>query len=348
MIFPVVANMKLARSWCLIAMLTTVLANCRAFAEEQVASTELSKSKPAPSAEEISTWITQLNDNRYLIREEATRQLQEAGAAALAQLRATADGESPEAADRSVWIMRRLSTSKDSQLKRRALENLAELKKRPQVAGAAKAALDTLRHQEAVVAIEQLGGKYVESELMVQAGGIVRTGRLGLDSRWHGGDAGIVHLRNLNGMRLVRVVGTDISAAALKKELPECKSLQMVCLYGTKLTPEDAESLRKLLPAPIEVDYRRGGLLGVASTLPDGPGPAVVRMVTPGGAAATAGVQAGDVIEKLDGEPLANFKALTQKIGEKQPGDEVEITIIREGKPMDFKVKLGAWTLLDE
>ncbi len=324
---------------------TAVMGQC-AVADEKAAPS--AESKPAPSAAEIDTWILQLNDDRYLIREQATQQLQDAGAAALEHLRATADADSPEPADRSVWIMRRLSNSKDTALKRRALEHLADLKKRPQVAAAARATLDTLRHQEAVEAVEQLGGKYVENEMMLQGGSIVRAGRLGLDSRWHGGDAGIVHLRNLNGMRLVRVVGTDISAAALLKELPECKSLQTVCLYGTKLTPEDADALRKLLPPPIEVDYRKGGLLGVASTLPDGPGPAVVRAVTPGGAAALAGIQSGDIIQKLNGEPLANFKALTQKIGEKQAGDEVDLTVVRNGKPMEFKVKLDAWKSLEE
>ena len=330
--------------WCVVLLASAFNGNC-AFADDKPATTE---PKPAASPDEINTWISQLNDDRYQVREEATRHLQDSGAAGLAHLQATADADSPEPADRSVWIMRRLSASKDAALKRQALERLAGLKKRPQVAAAALATLETLRHQEAVDAVRELGGNYVESEMMVQAGSIVRAGRLDLDGRWHGGDAGVAHLRNLSGMRLVRVVGTDISAATFLKELPPCKSLQTVCLYGTKVSPEEVAELRKLLPATVEIDYRKGALLGVASTLPDGPGPAVVRAVTPGSGAAVAGIQQGDVIQKFNGEPLANFKALTQKIGDQKPGDEVNLTVLRSGKPIDFKVKLGQWKSLEE
>jgi PDZ domain len=304
--------------------------------------------RPVPTAAEIGEWISQLNDDRYLVRERATRQLLDAGPAALDQLQETADADRPEPADRSLWILRRLTNTKDQGLKRQALERLANLKKRPQVAAAARGTLNELQHQEAKEAIEQLGGRYIEGEFMLQAGAIGHAGRLDLDDRWQGGDAGLIHLRRLNGMRMIRVIGTDISATALSNELPHCASLQTVWLYGSKLTPEEVAKLRKLLPVGVEVDYRKGALLGVASGTPDGSGPAVVRMVTPGSAAAVAGIQQGDVIQKFNGEALANFKALTQKIGDQRPGDEVTLSVTRAGKPMDFKVKLGQWKTLEE
>ena len=73
-------------------------------------------------------------------------------------------------------------------------------------------------------------------------------------------------------MRRVRIVGTDISAAALESELPRCETLQILWLYGTKLTPEDAAKLRKLLPPQIEIDYRQGCLLGVGARRATTPG----------------------------------------------------------------------------
>jgi S1-C subfamily serine protease len=97
------------------------------------------------------------------------------------------------------------------------------------------------------------------------------------------------------------------------------------------------------------LDYRRGALLGVGRTPgTDTIGPATVNSVSPGSAAAVAGIQVGDVIQKFNGEPLANFKVLTQKIGDHQPGDEVALTVLRNGKPIDFKVKLGQWKNLEE
>src|SRR5688500_1368325 len=62
--------------------------------------------RPAPSAEQIAAWIAQLDDNRYLVREQATRDLLESEAAALDPLLTTANGKPPEPADRAVWILR--------------------------------------------------------------------------------------------------------------------------------------------------------------------------------------------------------------------------------------------------
>ena len=318
-----------------------------AFAEEKAEAP--SAARPAASPAEIGEWISQLNDDRYLVREQATRQLLEAGPAALDQLQAAADADRPEPADRSVWILRRLTNSKDQGLKRQALEHLANIKKRPQVAAAARETLSELEHQEAIEAIEQLGGRYVERDfIQLQAGGFGHSGQLDLDERWRGGDAGLVHLRHLNGMRVIRIAGTEISAAALLEELPRCETLQIVWLYGTKLTPDDKAKLRKLLPAQIEIDYRKGALLGVKSQTADGSGPAVVKEVTSESAAAVAGIQAGDIIHKFNGEALENFKALTQKIGDHYPGDEVTLSIVRNGQPMDFKVKLKQWKSFEE
>jgi S1-C subfamily serine protease len=70
--------------------------------------------------------------------------------------------------------------------------------------------------------------------------------------------------------------------------------------------------------------------------------------VTPGSAAAVAGIQAGDIIQKFNGEGLENFKALTQKIGDHFPGDEVTLAAVRNGQLMEFKVKLGKWKSLEE
>jgi hypothetical protein len=318
-----------------------------AIAEEKPA-TAASPSAPAATAAEIGQWLEQLNDDRYQVREEATRHLLDAGAASLDQLQAAADADRPEPADRSLWILRRLASANEPALKRQALEHLAALKKRPQIASAARTILVTLQHQEAVEALEQLGANYNENQIMLQPGVAGALGTLDLDSRWRGKDADLIHLRHLNGLRIVRIVGTNISVDALINELPHCETLQTVWLYGTKLTPDDVAKLRKALTEQVEIDYRKGALLGVSSATLNGEGPPLVRAVSAGSAAAVAGIQAGDLIQKFNGENLTTFKALTQKIANYQPGNEVNLTILRGGQQIEFKVKLGQWKDLGE
>jgi hypothetical protein len=331
--------------WPAATLLVVMLSALRASADEKSAAAA-SPTTSAATAAEVSQWIEQLNDDRYQVREEATRHLLDAGTASLDQLQAAADADRPEPADRSLWVLRRLSNAKESALKRQALEHLAGLKKRPQIAAAARTILVTLQHQEAVEALEQLGANY--SENMIQPGIAAALGTVDLDSRWHGADADLIHLRHVNGLRVVRIVGTNTSVDALLKELPHCETLQNVWLYGTKLTPGDVEKLKKALPEQVEIDYRKGALLGVSSNTINGEGPPLVKGVSVGSAAAQAGIQAGDLIQKFNGESLTTFKGLTQRISNYQPGDEVTLTVLRGGQQLEFKVKLGQWKDLGE
>lgn len=337
--------MFLIRLFWIVAVLFAIASRFAlpAIADEKAASP--TAARPTPSAAEIDTWISQLNDDRYLVRERATRQLQEAGTAALDPLLATADSDRPEPSERAVWILRRMSNAKEPALRRQALERLSGLKKRPQVAAAAREALVQIEHDEALQAIEELGGRYGVDQLLSQISPTPAF-RLVLDERWRGGDAALSHARHLIALRKVAVIGTDISVEGLK-ELAHCDLLQELCLYGTKLTPDDIAKLRKLLPEQIVIDYRKGALLGVGSNMAGGSGAAVVSTVEPGSAAAAAGIQVGDVIQKFNGEAVANFKALTLKIGDHHAGDEVTLEVVRGAQPMEFKVKLGQWKTVE-
>lgn len=72
-----------------------------------------------------------------------------------------------------------------------------------------------------------------------------------------------------------------------------------------------------------------------------GPG-ARVADVTPGGAAEAAGLQAGDVITAIDGEPVADSTALVVVIRDQAVGDSVDLTVDRGGSPVDVTVSLQA------
>ena len=73
-------------------------------------------------------------------------------------------------------------------------------------------------------------------------------------------------------------------------------------------------------------------------------GTALVGRVVPGSAADEAGIQAGDFIVAINGEELTNSLQLGQIIGRMKPGEEVEITINRDGEEETLTATLGGAT----
>lgn len=68
---------------------------------------------------------------------------------------------------------------------------------------------------------------------------------------------------------------------------------------------------------------------------------AIVATVEPDTPADQSGLQAGDVIVAVDGDAVENGADLRQKIGLHRPGDEVQITYLRDGKRHTAEVKLA-------
>jgi len=73
-----------------------------------------------------------------------------------------------------------------------------------------------------------------------------------------------------------------------------------------------------------------------------------VETVDPGSAADKAGVQGstngqGDVIVSIDGNAMKTFENLADYVDSKQVGDQVKLTVHRNGKDMDLTATLQAW-----
>jgi serine protease Do len=88
------------------------------------------------------------------------------------------------------------------------------------------------------------------------------------------------------------------------------------------------------------------GYLGIQSralqpdeTSSDPDGVAVVD-VMPGSPAAQAGVQAGDIIRKFDGRDVKNFTALRMFVAQTQLDKQVELEIMRNGKPLKVTMQI--------
>jgi serine protease Do len=67
---------------------------------------------------------------------------------------------------------------------------------------------------------------------------------------------------------------------------------------------------------------------------------ALVVSVSEGHAADKAGVRHGDVVVSVDGESIEDTRELIDAISAMPPGTEVELGVIRNGKPMDITVTL--------
>jgi serine protease Do len=68
---------------------------------------------------------------------------------------------------------------------------------------------------------------------------------------------------------------------------------------------------------------------------------ALVTQVTPDSPGANAGLKSGDVIRKLDGQPIPTSSALQMAVNERTPGTSVSVEVLRDGKPQTLNIKLG-------
>ena len=68
----------------------------------------------------------------------------------------------------------------------------------------------------------------------------------------------------------------------------------------------------------------------------------VVQEVNDDSAASKAGIKSGDTILKVDGRYIFNDKSLFDQLGNYSPGDQIKVTILRDGKEKDLSMKLAA------
>ena len=69
----------------------------------------------------------------------------------------------------------------------------------------------------------------------------------------------------------------------------------------------------------------------------------LVADVTPDSPAARAGILRADVVTAVGGRPMEDGKSLAREIGSMEPEDEVSLTVVRKGEPLEIAVKLGGW-----
>jgi serine protease Do len=112
-----------------------------------------------------------------------------------------------------------------------------------------------------------------------------------------------------------------------------------------------SNTVERIATQIIETGEVRRGRLGVQygpasqslvqnESLPSGS--AVIRSVEDGSAADEAGLEPGDVVTAVNGEPLQNHLQLGNQVASRQPGDEVTLTVNRDGEDQEINVTLGS------
>jgi serine protease Do len=61
-----------------------------------------------------------------------------------------------------------------------------------------------------------------------------------------------------------------------------------------------------------------------------------LRVIEVRGTAAEAGVRNGDILVELDGSTIVEPLSIFMLMGSKQPGDELKVKVMRDGRPLNF------------
>jgi putative serine protease PepD len=104
-----------------------------------------------------------------------------------------------------------------------------------------------------------------------------------------------------------------------------------------------SNTVREVVPRLEKGDRIARPWLGVETadpTDPNAPPGAEVTNVVPGGPAEAAGVDQGDIITSVDGQPVNNADDVSRIVNGKEPGDTVDVHVDRSGQDIALSVKL--------
>lgn len=141
-------------------------------------------------------------------------------------------------------------------------------------------------------------------------------------------------LKNFDKLELLELAYLDADDSFLETlaELPMSQSLR---LYGTKISREGAKSLSEQLDG-LDIYCGLGGFLGVATAENN----TRVTLVVRGSAADVAGIQANDILTKVNGNPIATFGDLREELGQCVPSEKITIEFRRLGKYIEVDTVL--------
>ena len=263
----------------------------------------------------IQVLARELDAPDFVRREAATRKLKTMGTAVADAVTEVGLKGNPEAGIRAVSVLKDLYFSESPTAVNSGEDGLRKLRDdgNPAVAVEALSALRShyfsIRQPRAVDAIRKMNGqiKFERSDPVMLHGhvtqppdGWVVTAAVGPD--WTGGDEGFRHFARLDSLQLLYVLdGHPISDQALadfKRELPT-----------------------------VEITTRGPAFLGVGP-YSDSLG-CLIRTVLPDSSAAVSGIENGDIVVEIEGDPVQTPDDLIEAIARHDVGDQVRIVVLR-------------------
>jgi S1-C subfamily serine protease len=103
-----------------------------------------------------------------------------------------------------------------------------------------------------------------------------------------------------------------------------------------------SNTVRQVVPALERGQRVRHAWLGIETSAPTSSTQgAEVQSIVPGGPSETAKLRTGDVITKIDGQPVKSPSDVSAAVNQKQPGDKVVVQVERNGLTEELTAKLG-------
>ena len=208
---------------------------------------------------------------------------------------------------------------------------------RPAVVAEARQIQSRLRELACQEQLAKLGGRLTTVEYVLPDLGPVSIVRVELGDDWRGNVDDLKCLLSLDQHQYFRLVGSAVDDKAVK--LFESKEgLRLLQIFTSRVTPAAADALKSHQPKAI-VYIRNRALLGITG---DSQANGVrVTQAQDNYGAAKAGIVVGDVVTKIAGMPIKDFDRLTAVIAQHQPGDEIDVTILRGEETLTKRVTLS-------
>jgi hypothetical protein len=279
----------------------------------------------AAASPEVEKLVRELEEGDFKTRMEAEEKLYLQGARSVAELKKAAERGSAETSSRVVRILRRIYLTGDEAVTEKASEALESLAQAARVSSA-EMALQTIegeREQRAINTIRDLGAM-VRMDPTGDGDVIPVIDQVRLDENWKGGNDGLKYFTRISSRQKFMVTVVD----------------------GSNVTEEAIQKVQTDLPS-IQIQMRGSATLGIGpDSFPDRSG-CIIGRVLPDNAAYKAGLLIGDRVEQIDGTDVETFDDLVGYLRKKKVGDEVKLSIDRDGEKKELTAKLQSWKSID-